>query len=165
MTQAATISPSPTAPPAPLASIETRFGALALDPARLIDFPSGLMGFSDPQRFALLDLPDAGVPFKLLQSVDDPELAFLVLPIDPADGTIASVDLSRAAATLGFDRAALAVVGIVTVRQNEEGVHFTINLKAPLLIDAERRVGAQHVLVDDGYQLRHPLPGTASQAG
>lgn len=161
MTQLATVSPDPTPPAAQMATIETRFGPLALDPDRLIELRGGLLGFADRHHFALLDLPDANVPFKLLQSVNDPDLAFLVMPIDPAEGAIDSVDLLQATATLGFDGSALAVLGIVTVRQDEQGVHFTVNLRAPLLIDTERRAGAQYVLAKEAYQLRHPLPRAA----
>lgn len=164
MTQVATVSSDPTPPPAQMASIDTRFGPLALDPDRLIDMRDGLLGFSDRRRFALVDLPDANVPFKLLQSVDDLDLAFLVVPIDPDDGAIDSVDLRQAATTLGFDWAALAMLGIVTVRQDDQGVHFTVNLRAPLLIDTVRREGVQHVLAKDAYSIRHPLPLSAQHA-
>jgi flagellar assembly factor FliW len=160
MTQLATATAHTAAPPPAGAppSIATRFGTLALDPARLITLPSGLLGFADCQRFALADLPDPQGPLKLLQSVDEPELAFLVLPIDPSAGPIARGDLELACEGLGFDWSALAVLGLVTVRSEAEGVHFSINLKAPLLIDTGRQIGRQHVFAGEGYPLRYDLP-------
>jgi hypothetical protein len=82
MTQLATNRFHPAGPPLAAApsSITTRFGTLALDPGRLITLPSGLLGFANCRSFALVDLPEAQHPVKLLQSVDEPELAFLVLP-------------------------------------------------------------------------------------
>lgn len=150
MTQVATVS-SPETPPqlqAPTApsSIDTRFGEVALAPERLINFPNGVLGFTNCRRFALVDLPDLQVAFKLLQSVDDRELAFLVLPIDPVAGPISRRDLELACDSLGFVRQALAVLGIVTIRSDADGLRFSINLKAPLLIDTDRQVGRQHVL-------------------
>jgi flagellar assembly factor FliW len=161
MTQLATVPSNPAAPPPPAAapsSIATRFGTVALDAARLITLPTGLLGFADCHRFALADLPDPQAPIKLLQSVDEPELAFLVLPIDPSAGLIAPSDLKLACEALGFDRSALAVLGLVTVRPDAEGVHFSINLKAPLLIDISRQVGRQHVFAGEAYPLRYDLP-------
>jgi flagellar assembly factor FliW len=160
MTQLATVASTTAAPPPAAApsSIATRFGTLALDPARLITLPSGLLGFADCRRFALADLPDPQGPFKLLQSVDEPELAFLVLPIDPRTGPIARSDLELACEELRFDWQALAVLALVTVRPEAEAVHFSINLKAPLLIDTGRQVGRQHVFAGEAYPLRYELP-------
>ena len=147
-------APSPDAP----SSIATRFGEVALRPDRLIAFPSGVLGFAHCRRYALVDLPDLRVVFKLLQSVDQPELAFLVLPLDPLAGPISASDLAAACDGLGFDWQSLAALAIVTVRSAAEGVCFSINLKAPLLIDTARRVGRQHVFASESYPLRHDLP-------
>jgi flagellar assembly factor FliW len=164
MTQLATAPSNPAAAPLPTAapaSIATRFGPVALDPARLITLPSGLLGFADCHRFALADLPDPEGAIKLLQSVDEPELAFLVLPIDPRAGLIAKSDLELACRALGFDWSALAVLGLVTLRPDAEGVHVSINLKAPLLIDSSRQIGRQHVFAGEAYPLRYDLPRAA----
>ena len=162
MTEPATLpsraTPPQPAPPSEAPSIATRFGEVALRPDRLIAFPSGVLGFARSQRYALVDLPDLPVAFKLLQSVDDPELAFLVLPLDPNAGPISHGDLALACEGLGFDWLSLAVLGIVTVRSDAEGVRFSINLKAPLLIDTGRQTGCQHVFASESYPLRHDLP-------
>lgn len=164
MTQLATLSPVKTAPqaastpPAAPGAISTRFGVVTVHPDRLITLPDGLLGFADCQRFALADLPDPQGVFKLLQSVDEPELAFLVLPIDQIAGPLERSDLEHACRVLGFDWPALAVLALVTVRPDPEGVHFSINLKAPLLIDTGRQVGRQHVFAGEAYPLRYDLP-------
>jgi flagellar assembly factor FliW len=160
MTQLATTPTTPAAPPPAIApsSIATRFGTLALDPSRLITLPAGLLGFADCHRFALADLPAAQGPFKLLQSVDQPELAFLVLPLDARKGPIARKDLELACGAVGFQWRTLAVLVLVTVRPEAESVHFSINLKAPLLIDTGRQIGRQHVFAGEAYPLRYDLP-------
>ena len=160
MTQLATTPSNLAAPPPAVApiSIATRFGTLSLDPARLITLPSGLLGFADCQRLALADLPDPQGPFKLLQSVEQPEFAFLVLPLDARKGPIARSDLELACQALGFNSRRLAVLVLVTLRPEAEGVHFSVNLKAPLLIDTSRQIGWQHVFAGEVYPLRHALP-------
>jgi flagellar assembly factor FliW len=152
------LPPQLVAPPHAPAAITTRFGELAVSPERLIAFPSGVLGFAECQRYALADLPDPQVVFRLLQSVDAPELAFLVLPLDSIAGPIARSDLELACRELGFDWQNLVVLGIVTIRSDPEGVRFSINLKAPLLIDSRRQVGRQHVFASEAYPLRHELP-------
>ena len=158
---------SPSAMPAaaeapPLAA---RFGA-AQDPERIIVFPHGLLGFAGQHRYLLADIPGADAPFKLLQAADDPELRFIVLPLDAEDGPIAGPDLVAARRALAIGDAALAVLAIVTLRSVAERVDFTVNLRAPLLVDTGRRLGYQHVLPNDAYPLRHPLPrADAGNAG
>ena len=159
---------SPSAMPAAAEAppLVTRFGALARDPERIIVFPHGLLGFAGQHRYLLADIPGADAAFKLLQSADDPELSFVVLPLDANDGLIAGPDLVAVQRALAMEDAALAVLAIVTLRTAAERVDFTINLRAPLLVDTGRRVGYQHVLPDDAYPLRHPLPrADAGHAG
>jgi flagellar assembly factor FliW len=146
-------------------SVETRFGAVELDPERIVTFSPGPLGFADRCRFILVDGPDPRGVFRLLQCLDDPELAFLVLPLEPDAGPIADDDLRVACQSRGLDWASLAVLGIVTARVEPEGVRFTVNLKAPLLIDTRRRSGCQHVLASDRYRIREPLPLSSDHGG
>jgi flagellar assembly factor FliW len=144
----------------------TRFGALALDPDHIILFPRGLLGFADQHHYMLADIPGNDAVFKLLQSVDDADLSFVVLPLDRSEGPIAGPDLVAAGAALEIEDASLAVLAIVTLRADAARVDFTVNLRAPLLIDTARRLGYQHVLANDVYSLRHPLPrADAAHAG
>lgn len=147
--------PSPAADPPPL--IATRFGAVRLDGDRLITFPAGLLGFADCCRYVLADLPDRQVAFKLLQSIDQPELAFLVLPLDPAAGPIGAGDLRKACDEVGLEWPTLVALALVTIRQDQGGVGFSLNLRAPLLIDSRSQLGRQHVFAGDAYPLRHDL--------
>lgn len=157
MTQA-TLAHTPPAPPTdPTTTLATRFGPVTVDPERMISFERGLLGFARHKRFLLTEVPGRDVAFKLLQAVDDPELGFLVLPLDPETGPIIRADLEAAAVTLGFAPDALAVLAIVTLRNEADGPRCTANLRAPLLVDTERRVGCQYVLASEAYDLRHAL--------
>jgi flagellar assembly factor FliW len=150
-------SPFPMPAVAAAPPIAARFGALVLDPERIILFPHGLLGFASQRRYLLADIPGADAAFKLLRSIDDPELSFVVLPLDLSAGPIAASDLAAARSALAIEDAALAVLAVVTLRAQVERVDFTLNLRAPLLVDTSRRLGYQHVLPDDAYPLRHPL--------
>lgn len=147
-----TLSPMAEAPP-----LLTRFGPLALAAERIILFPHGLLGFGGCHRYMLTGIPGA-TAFKLLQSIDDAELSFVVLPLDTNDGPIGRSDLAAASRALAIEDVALAVLAIVTLRVGAAQLDCTVNLRAPLLVDTARRLGYQHVLPDDAYPLRHPLP-------
>lgn len=165
MTEAVALAMDAMGPPPGYCEIQTRFGPIAFDPARTVTIARGLLGFPGRVRFVLAEVPERDVPFKLLQALDDPELGFLVLPLERERGPIARADLAQAARGLGFDWEALAVVAIVSLRAEAGGVRCTANLKAPLLIDTGRRLGCQYVLASDTYELRHPLPFGGGHAG
>ena len=59
-------------------SIETgRFGTVQVDEERIIQFGEPILGFQDSTRFIILDHAEDS-PFKWLQSIDEPDLAFVV---------------------------------------------------------------------------------------
>lgn len=158
------LSPMPAMAEAP--SIATRFGTPAQDPERIIIFRHGLLGFAHQHRYILTEIPGTDALFQRLRSLDDPELNFVVLPLEMSDGPIASPDLVAARTALAIEDAALAVLAIVTLRAESERLDCTVNLRAPLLIDTARRLGYQYVLPDDTYPLRHPLRrGAPDHAG
>ena len=167
MLQPATTHISAPAAPAPSrpGTLTTRFGPVAYDPKRVIELPAGLFGFAHRTRFILSELKDRTLPFKLLQSVEDQELSFLVLPLSLDQGPIARRDLERAGERAGIAPAALAALAIVTLRAAPGDLRCTVNLKAPILVDGERRVGSQQVLASDAYDVRHPLPLGLADAG
>lgn len=138
-------------------SISTRFGELAVDVDKIITFDQGLYGLEHHRRFLLTEVPGWPDFFKLLQAVDDSRFSLIVLPLEAAEGPIDPNDFAEACRTLGYNPAATVVIGIVTMRDDGGSQVFTVNLKAPLLIDSDRREGRQHVFVSEKYHLRHPL--------
>lgn len=146
-------------------SIITRFGELTIDEHRIINFIDGLYGLEQHRQYLLSNVPDWPEVFKLLQAVNDPKLSLIVLPLEGAGGPIDRADFAHACQMLGFKEEATTVLGIVTMRANSENQVFTVNLKAPLLIDTGRRLGRQHVFASEKYHLRHPLPVDQDREG
>lgn len=139
-------------------TLDSWFGPIAVQAERTITFRHGLFGFGNHTRFVLEEVPGREVPFKVLQSADDAEVGFLVVPIDAGGGPIAPADLEQACADLGYDRNSVIVLGIVTLRADPGAKRASVNLKAPVLIDTRRLLGCQYVLADEGYALQQPLP-------
>ena len=147
------------------AVIATRFGDLSIDPEKIITFDRGIYGLEHHRRFLLTNVPEWPEFFKLLQSIDDPGLSLIVLPLEGNEGPIDREDLQDACAGLGYNPAETAVVGIVTMRDENQKQVFTVNLKAPVLIDSQRRLGRQHVFASEKYPLRQPLHAQDHQSG
>lgn len=138
--------------------IDSRFGSLAISRNRVLDFPRGLLGFGELHSFAIADLSDPRyAQFKVLQCLDDHQLAFLVLPLDPNTGFIDHADLETACESLTINIDDLVILLVITVRKDTTGARVTANLRAPLLIDPKSRIGNQHVMGNERYPVRFQI--------
>jgi flagellar assembly factor FliW len=129
---------------------------------QLIDFPTGLVGFEQWQRFALIELPDS--PVKWVQCLEEEGLSLPViepfLVVKDYDFEIPDADVRVLRLTRPEDAHVLVVL---TIRDDPE--HATANLLAPIVINRAARRGRQLVLQGDQYSLRHPVfPATAAFA-
>jgi flagellar assembly factor FliW len=130
------------------------------DPLPGIAFPQGLPGFPTATRFALQPLGEAVDGLLVLQSQDDLDLRFLVLPYREDELTLRRVDLDSACELLGVPKEHAAFLLVVTRRPaaNGDGAgQVFVNLRAPVVVDTARRTAVQHVLADPAYSVRHPL--------
>ncbi len=130
----------------------SRFGDITVAAETIIEFPAGLIGFSRGQRFIMLE---HSPPFSWLQSVDEPDLAFVVVDgfefgenykVEPPIGD-REIDLKE------DDEFGILVV--VTVRSN--AADTTANLKAPLFVNLRNRKGVQVIFDNPNLSTRFPL--------
>lgn len=127
---------------------------------KAIYMPAGLSGFTDNNIFALANFPsEISNCFKLLQCLNDPELAFIVAPYNMESGILAAEDIEPAIATHGIEPENVAIVLIVTLQKSDdhETIEMTVNLRAPILIDTKRQTAFQIRLNKPQYDYRHPL--------
>lgn len=137
-------------------TIDTRYGSITVNHAQAITFPQGPLGMPDLQMFYLTHFPNPKMErFKLLQSLEDAEVSFITLPLEVENPLIAMADIDIACADLGFDKAALGLLLIVTVHRLPSGVKLSANVRAPLFLDSEKRMGAQYVFRNDAYKIQH----------
>lgn len=138
----------------------SRFGTLEINDDSVLTFPSGLLGFPESRRYVILD-HDTEAPFKWLQSLDEPALAFVI--IDP-DLLLADYHIEVAGDALaevqGNEEGDLATAVILTIPSEDPG-RMTANLRGPLLMNQRTKLCKQLVLSDE-FPTRHPLfPVTA----
>jgi len=133
----------------------TRFGEIEVSDASVLHMAEGMLGFEWCKRFVLLeDKPNT--PFKWLQAVDDPAVAFIV--INPME-FFPDYEVELAddeAEMLGITNAEdAAVVTTVTIDKNEGCV--TTNLLGPIIINSHDLKAKQIVLNDDKYGTKHVI--------
>ena len=141
----------------------TRFGVVSITDEQLITFPRGLIGFAKAAEFALLPAP-ANEGFYWLQSVIEPELAFLVTDPQPF---FKDYDVPIREETQADLQIADTKDGRLLVISNRVGEWLTGNLLGPLVINIATRKGEQVVLTEKKWTTRQPLmklAGDAAQA-
>ena len=137
-------------------TIDTRFGKVTIYRRNPIVFPNGMLGMPDKFQFCLTDFPVEKLGrFKLLQSLDDYNLSFITLPIDIENPIVAREDLDQAAKDIGVPIEQMAVLLIVSVHRESSGVKLSVNARAPVLMNAPRRVAHQYVFGSSKYDIRH----------
>ena len=129
-----------------------RFGELNINEQDIITMFGGLPGFEEDVRYILLDHDDKS-PYKWLQSVDHPELAFVV--IEPfiffADYQfeLSQNDIRELEVSKPEDVAVLVILVIP-----EDPRKMTANIKAPLVINKTKMKGKQVVLNNEAYPVK-----------
>jgi flagellar assembly factor FliW len=136
--------------------IETsRFGEIDIDEESVVTMPEGMLGFSDVNQYVLIQ-HQQGSPFVWYQSVDEPNLAFLVT--DPFSFfpeyqvLLSQEDIDVLGCTSLGD---LSVFVVVVIPENPE--HMTANLRGPVVINTDKHVARQIVLTDDRYSPHQPI--------
>ncbi|MBI1191385.1 MAG: hypothetical protein GC200_11980 [Tepidisphaera sp.] len=131
----------------------TRFGILDIAEDRVIEFPKGLLGFSQYTRYCLLE-PGDDACFFWLQSLDEPSLAFVV-----TDPSLFVPEFSvpvrpEQMVELKLNKLEDAQVFVIV---NKVEQMLTGNLQGPLVINTITRAGEQMVLAEKRWTTRHPL--------
>lgn len=134
----------------------TRFGRIEVDEEAVITFSQGLFGFEGYRQFVVLSTDEAS-PFRWLQSLEEPSLAFVV--IEPRHfmpsyaPTISDIDAQ--ALGLDADTACLTFV-VVTIPQGKPE-EMTANLMGPIIVNPETRMARQVIVEDDCYSTKHGI--------
>jgi reactive intermediate/imine deaminase len=123
-----------------------RFGTLEIAPDRVVEFPAGLAGFETLKRFSLFHAEGGEGNYFILQSVEDPTVAFHIA--DPARfGVAYEVELSDGeAALIGLEDPLDAAVAVMLIKDEAAGAPLRANQNAPLIINTRSRRGLQFVL-------------------
>ena len=132
----------------------TRFGEIDFGPSDVLFFTEGLIGFPTLHEFFLVSHKEES-PFRWLQSVQEPTMAFLCafpqhfMPEYNPDLSASTVEALKLKEDT--DRYLLTTASIPAGKPNE----MTLNLAAPILVNAITRGALQFVLDDEAYTVKH----------
>ncbi|MBI4849270.1 MAG: flagellar assembly protein FliW [Nitrospirae bacterium] len=118
-----------------------RFGDLEVREEKIITFPEGIVGLPDLKKFILIDHKDT--PLKWLQSLDDPDMAFIV----------ASPEFVAAEFQINLDKTVREYIElendddlVVLVIMRVSGEDVIANFQGPLIVNVSNMRGVQIIL-------------------
>lgn len=131
--------------------ITKAMGKMDVPEDKIFEFPEGLYGFEDYKKFALLDSDYD--PFLWLQSVDEPNLAFLIVDpflicgdyeTDIDDESLKKIDITKPEDII--------IMTIVTIPAT--GTPITANFQGPLVINKSKKKCMQVILNDNRWSTK-----------
>ncbi len=132
------------------------FGIIEVDTEDIISFPEGILAFEHLDSYIMLDTRK-GQSFKWLQSMAEPNIAFLIVnPYDliPDYNPILSNEaLSIVQTSKHVELLAYCIVTIPATKPND----LTVNLQGPIMINPKEKLAAQFIGESDSYSIREPL--------
>ncbi len=139
-------------------TIESRYGAVTVNLKNAIFFPKGILGLPDCKDFCIATLPDKRMErFKLLQSLNDAKLSFVVLPLAADTPLIDKADIQECCTVTQIKPENLVILAIVSVQKTPEKTRITANVRAPIIVDTNDKLAIQYVFPNNKYNICHPL--------
>ena len=137
--------------------ITTRvFGEMEIDDSKIIHFPAGIIGFPEMTDFALVFDEEKGKtsPIRWLQSLQETNFALPVMdPLLVVQDYNPEVEEDYLI-PLGEMTAEDTLV-LVTVTVPKELVKMSINLQAPIIINAETKKATQIIVNTEKYPVKY----------
>jgi len=138
------------------------FGLMEIDEKQKLKIPQGLFGFEEYIEYVLLDAEHE--PFFWLQSVDQKEIAFVL--INPFlfrkdyEANVSNEELAEIGIKT-HDNILIFVIVTIPLDQSP----MTANLQGPLIINRENMTGMQAVLSDSKWKTKHDILAEMSDKG
>jgi flagellar assembly factor FliW len=133
----------------------TRFGDIDCPEEKIVKIPSGIIGFPLSTRYLVLD-HDRDVPFKWLQSLDQEELAFVIVdPVWFKPDYRVTIALDEIVELGQVDERDLLLFVILTIPADDPS-RMTANLRGPVIVNGGTRM-AKQVILRDEFPTRAPV--------
>ncbi len=131
-----------------------KLGDVSYTTEDVIRFPQGIPGFEQLRQFLLVTREECD-PFIFLAALERPEVALPLMPLTPS--TLGGRPSQAALAPLGeADDEAVVYYAVASI-----GLHaaeIIVNLRAPIVINLDTRLGCQVILPDETLPIAAPLP-------
>ncbi len=134
----------------------TRFGQIEIDENLIFDFIKPILGYDNLTKFILIEHSTTS-PFKWLQAIDDPAIAFPVTNPALFDIEYEFVLPQEDAELLNLNSVEnLLSLNIARIPSGNPTL-ATVNLLGPIIVNTETKKAIQLVLSDTNYSVREPL--------
>ncbi len=131
------------------------FGEVDIEEDKIIEFPNGIIGFENFKKFSIIyDIDNDGeTRISWLQSMEEPALALPV--IDPLAITpeYAPMIEDELLSPLG-DPADEDLLFLLVMTVPADMTKVTANMKAPIIINAEKKKGVQLIVENADYAVK-----------
>ena len=131
------------------------FGEVDIEEDKIIEFPNGIIGFENFKKFSIIyDIDNDGeTRISWLQSMEEPALALPV--IDPLAITPEYVPMieDELLSPLG-DPADEDLLFLLVMTVPADMTKVTVNMKAPIIINAEKKKGVQLIVENADYAVK-----------
>ena len=141
------------------------YGLVEYEESDLLDFPDGIFGFTELKKFIPLVLDEnEDNTILLLQSIENPDIAFVVLNPFTLDPDYNPILTPEELSYLGVNSENALSYYVISVLHNDY-LKTTVNMKAPIVINPDRRIGMQVILSNTDYEFRKPLSAFDTVSG
>lgn len=139
--------------------VETRvFGEIDIEEDKIITFPNGIIGFPELTRFTLIhdEEKGKGAGIRWLQSLEEMGFAMPVMdPLVVKDNYNPEVndELLEPAGNVTPDN----MLVLVTVTVPSDITQMTVNLRGPIIINADEKKACQIIVDGEDYPVKYPI--------
>ncbi|WP_022851137.1 flagellar assembly protein FliW [Limisalsivibrio acetivorans] len=136
--------------------VSKKLGEIEYGEEDVITLSSPILGFPDLSDFLLISKEDS-YPFLWLQSVEDSNVCFILIEPQIFHTDYKPKLNKREFKILGAEENEenIKLLSIVVVPSNPK--EATVNLRAPILLNTEKKLAKQVILEDDRWQIKAPL--------
>ena len=135
--------------------VSGKLGEIEFVETDIITLSAPILGFPDLNDFILIS-NDKSYPFLWFQSVQDPNICFILVEPDIFYPDYKPDLNKREAKILGAEENAdIKLFGIVVVPDQPKNA--TVNLRAPLALNMGKKLAKKVILEDDKWQIKTPL--------
>lgn len=135
--------------------LTSRFGNVQFEAEDVLNFPEGILGFADLRKFVLVDDPSDEI-FIWLQSCEVPEIAFPVLEPELFASAYTTVLTRTDVESLQLlHNSKTKYFCIITIP--DDPTQMSANMKAPIIINMDKKICRQCVLQDNALAIREPI--------
>lgn len=133
------------------------FGEIQVQEDKIITFNLGIIGFNDFKNFMIIhEMEKEDKNILWLQSLDEPEYAIPVVnPLSVVNeyNPIIEDEILKPLGNLNEDN----MLVLVSLTVPSDITKMSINLKAPIIINAETRTAIQIIADNEAYMVKYPV--------